>query len=116
MYSKQLVTVMLSLCSSFRPILPQDIDYNHLPAHASYHSAFAKSGIRRIMFEHYSNILGRILKEKEEDILNQNVWAIVFELENNPIFVMRNLAQSTCHPAYRRIYTIRIEDFRNRFD
>jgi len=106
---------MFALSTSSRLLSPIDIDYNHLPSQAAYHSAFAKRGIRRIMFEHYNDILGRILKEKEDDILEQDVWAIVIELENNPVFVIRNLAKSTVHPAYRRIYTLRVEDFRDRF-
>jgi len=105
---------MLSLCQSSRPITPIDIDYEHLPCQAQYHQAFAEVGIRRIMTENYSTIIGQILKAKRDEIIQKAVWAVVIELDANPIFVIRNIAKATIHPAERRILSYRVEDFRER--
>ena len=95
----------------------RDIDYD-LSADDSYHSAFlVPVAIKRIMgnfanchhanhehIENWKSILENVLHQKSA----LDVWAVVLEYKQNPIFVLRNLAHTRTTLAYRRIYRVEV--------
>jgi hypothetical protein len=85
----------------------RDIDYTIIP-NSTFHSLFYDQGRQRIL---------RQVPQQLVQIVNQvfsmestpNVWAIVFESKQKPIYTIRNLAHSNVSPNFRRVLRVNLD-------
>ena len=97
-----------SLQSSTHVISIQDIPYVLSPT-SSYHPAFAKGAQIRLQNWVGSNsIYDAALKHALSRAAARNVWAILFELDNQPLLVLRNLGSPRTSLTFRRVLRVNL--------
>lgn len=88
-----------------RVVSVRDLDYQVLPQ-VSYHPAFYYAASERLVrqFPNYANEIRYLFD------LNpmKSVWGIVIEVENQPVFVARNLSRVVNNPSFRRVLRIQL--------
>lgn len=86
----------------------QDIPYLLHPS-SSYHPAFTKGTLNRLQSWAGSNPVYRAaLAFAFSRIASRSVWAILFELDNQPLLVLRNIASPRTSLTFRRILRINL--------
>ena len=85
----------------------QDVDYDITPD-ASFHSLFYKSGTSRIVNDAPPDI-APYLERAFELKTAQNVWAVLLEYKNQPLYIVRNLAHTDVSPNFRRVLRVNVE-------
>lgn len=81
-----------------------DVDYNIVPD-AAFHPMFyetAKSRILKDVDSYLAENLDRIMDLPSV----QNVWAVLLERNQQPLYVIRNLAHTDVAPAFRRVLRV----------
>ena len=85
----------------------RDIDYELTP-NACYHSMFRQAATERILKQCRGGpvLQGRI-RNAMEQFRAKTVWAVVIEENNEPVYVIQNLAYTNVAPAFRRVLRVR---------
>jgi hypothetical protein len=96
------------LHSATQVVSIQDINYEFQPTN-SYHPAFLKGTLNRLFRWAGTNTTYKaaILYALSRHAV-QNVWAIVFEIDNQPLMVLKNLACPPTSLTFRRILRVNL--------
>lgn len=84
-----------------------DVDYDIIPD-ASIHSLFYDTGAARIL-KGVTPELAPYLQRVFELGSAHNVWTILLEFKNQPVYVVRNLAHAAVSPNFRRVLRVDME-------
>lgn len=92
----------------------RDIPYP-LSANTAYHPINTQAALQRIRKEFGSTkhdstmslLLGTVFRSPKA----RSVWAIIFEQNNQPYYIVRNLAHTNTTLAYRRVLRIDLDTF-----
>lgn len=96
-----------SVKAASRVLSVRDIDYP-LESDIAFHSFMKIAAIRRItrrLHKPYTELVQYALEQPAAS----RVWATVFEYNNEPALVIRNLAFTRVRQAYRRVLRVRMD-------
>ena len=96
-----------SVKAASRVLSVRDIDYP-LESDIAFHSFMKIAAIRRItqrLHKPYTELVQHALEQPAAS----RVWATVFEYNNEPALVIRNLAFTRVRQAYRRVLRVRMD-------
>lgn len=97
-----------SLQASTHVVSIQDIPYVLNPT-SSYHPAFTKGTQSRLQSWTGANpVYSAAVKYAFSRIAARSAWAILFELDNQPLLVLRNLASPRTSLTFRRILRVNL--------
>ena len=97
-----------SLQAATRVISIQDIPYLLTPS-SSYHPAFMKGAQNRLQSWTGTNPVYRAaLAHAFRRVAARTAWAIVFELDSQPLLVLRNLGSPPTSLTFRRILHVNL--------
>jgi len=84
----------------------RDVDYP-IVANTAYHPAFLKIASRRIS-QSVPSYLTEQVSTALENRAAKTVYAVVFEMNGQPIYVVQNLAKSHITRAFQRILRVSV--------
>ena len=98
---------MCGMFLSSRVISVLDLDYE-LPTHSFYMPCLRRGAIKRLAraYPLYARIIRQALLQRNAG----HVWAIVFEKDNMPAIVLRNLACNVSRSTFRRVLRVDLND------
>lgn len=85
----------------------RDIDYTISP-NSTFHSLFYDQGRRRLLRQVPQELV-QIVNQVFSMESTSNVWAIVFESKQKPVYTIRNLAHSNVSPNFRRVLRVNLD-------
>lgn len=92
-----------------RVLSVRDIAYEIIP-NTGYHPAFLTGTRRRIQLNMSTKEIETLLLEVMDIPAYSKVWAVVIEKNNNPVYVMKNLALSRTSLPYRRVLCVKLNE------